>query len=87
MIVALRRSRHEVTESFIDGSLIKGATKEAKEAKEEQLSGVSKKGDGRWHDSAEPRVRYTEHKIRRQASDPLSALMLLGEQVDNATPQ
>lgn len=84
MIVALRRSRHEVTESFINGSLIRGATKEAKE---EQLSGVSKKGDGRWHDSVEPRVRYTEHKIRRRASDPMSALMLLGEEVENATPQ
>jgi hypothetical protein len=42
------------------------------------------KGDGRWHDS-EQRVRFVEHKIQRQASEPISGLMLLGEQVDNAT--
>jgi hypothetical protein len=51
------------------------------------VRGLSKKGDGRWHDSLEPRVRYTEHKIRRQESPPMSALMMLGEQVGDATPQ
>ena len=48
------------------------------------MRGLRKKGDGRWHDS-EQRVRFVEHKIQRQASGPISGLMLLGEQVDNAT--
>jgi hypothetical protein len=50
------------------------------------VRGWRKKGDGRWHESVE-RVRFTQHKIRRQSSDTMSSLMLLGEQVDNATPQ
>jgi len=48
------------------------------------MRSLRKKGDGRWHDSAQQRVRFIEHKIRRQASEPTSGLMLLGEQVDNA---
>jgi hypothetical protein len=53
-------------------------------AEEEFMRGWKKKGDGRWHDS-EHRVRFIEHKIQRHASDPISELTLLSEQVDNAT--
>ena len=48
------------------------------------MRGLRKKGDGRWHDS-EQRVRFVEHKIQRQASEPISGLMLFERQVDNAT--
>jgi hypothetical protein len=46
---------------------------------------LGKKGDGRWRDVVERRVRYTEHKIRRRESNPTSGLILIGDQVDNAT--
>jgi hypothetical protein len=49
------------------------------------MRSMRRKGDGRWHDVMQQRVRFTEHKIQRQVSDPKSGLMLLGEQVDNAT--
>ena len=42
-------------------------------------------GDGRWHEAVARHVRFSEHKIQRQASDPLSGVMLLGEQVNDAT--
>jgi len=48
------------------------------------MRGLRKKGDGRWHDSGQ-RVRFVEHKIQRQASGPISGLMLFERQVDNAT--
>jgi hypothetical protein len=49
------------------------------------MRSLRKRGDGRWHEVVARNVRFSEHKIERQASDPMSALMLLGEQVDDAT--
>jgi hypothetical protein len=46
---------------------------------------LRKNDDGRWRQVVERRVRITEPKVRRRASDPQSGLMLLGEQVANAT--
>jgi hypothetical protein len=56
-------------------------------SEEEDVRGLRKKGDGRWHDVVNPRIRFTEHKIQRQVSDPMSGLMLLGEQVNDATTE
>jgi hypothetical protein len=64
----------------VSDSVCQGVTKEAYE-----MRGLRKKGDGRWHDVVERRVHFTEHKIRRQASDPMRGVMLLGERVDDAT--
>lgn len=50
------------------------------------MRGLRRNGDGRWHDSVQ-RVRFVEHKVRRRTSDPMSALMRLGEQVDRATTE
>jgi hypothetical protein len=57
----------------------------ARATKEEDMRSLRRKGDGRWHDVTEQRVRFAEHKIQRQASDPKSGLMLLSEEVGNAT--
>jgi hypothetical protein len=55
--------------------------------KEETVRGLRKKGDGRWHEVVERRAHFNEHKIRRQGSDAMSAMMLLGEQVESATTE
>ena len=46
---------------------------------------LRKRGDGRWHEVIQRRIHFTEHKIRRPAGDPMSGIMLLGEQVNDAT--
>lgn len=49
------------------------------------MRSLRRKGNGQWREVSERRVRLTEPRIRRRDSDPKSALMLLGEQVANAT--
>lgn len=44
-------------------------------------------GDGRWREIVMRRVRSAEPKDRRRVSDPKSGLMLLGEQVEDATTE
>jgi hypothetical protein len=51
------------------------------------MRSLSKKSDGQWRVVVERRVRVTEPKVRRRSSDAKSGLMLLGEQVANATPK
>jgi hypothetical protein len=51
------------------------------------MRGQGKKGDGRWHDVLDRPVRFTEHKIQRQARDSQSGLILLGQRVDHATAE
>ena len=48
------------------------------------MRSLRKNGVNQWRDASRRRLRLTEPKVRRQASDPKSALMLLGEQVANA---
>lgn len=49
------------------------------------MRGPGRKSDGQLSDVVERRVRITEPKVRRRASDQKSGLMLLGEQVANVT--
>jgi hypothetical protein len=49
------------------------------------MRGLRRRNGGQWRGEVERRVRITEPKVRRRASYEKSGLMLLGEQVANAT--
>ncbi len=52
---------------------------------DERMRILKKSGNGQWRQVVERRVRISEPRVRRRFDDPKSGLMLLGEQVANAT--
>ena len=51
------------------------------------MRSLRRRGNGRWRDVVNRRVRLTENNYRRPANAPMNGLMLLGEQVNDATSE